>query len=131
LLYHGGSYIYYGDNIQSIKDSGIPISDRTGIIMKYLLQRRHLAPTYTSTRIMPNPSEDSLVIEHIPDFFISGHIHKAVIASYRGVSIICGSCFQSHSAYQEKFGHTPIPGQIPVINLKTRKITLNRMLIFW
>ncbi|MFC1774864.1 metallophosphoesterase [Nanoarchaeota archaeon] len=124
LLYHGMSFTYYCDNVKSIKESGLPISDRTGIIMKYLLQRRHLAPTYTSTRIMPNPDEDCLVIDDVPDFFLSGHIHKAVITSYRGVSIISGSCFQSHSAYQEKFGHTPIPGQVPLINLKTRKVTM-------
>ena len=124
LFYHGFSYVYYGDNVQSIKNSGFPISDRTGIIMKYLLQRRHLAPTYTSTRVLPNPREDCLVIEHIPDFFLSGHIHKAIVTSHRGVSIIVGSCFMGLSAYQEKFGHVPVPGQVPLINLKTRKISM-------
>lgn len=124
LLYHGFSYVYYGDNVQSIKDSGLPISDRTGIIMKYLLQRRHLAPAYTSTRMLPNPKEDCLVIEDIPDFFMSGHIHKAVVTNHRGVSIIVGSCFMSTSSYQEKFGHVAIPGQVPLVNLKTRKITM-------
>jgi DNA polymerase II small subunit len=124
LFYHGFSYVYYCDNVQSIKDSGMEISDRTGIIMKYLLQRRHLAPVYGSTRALPNPDEDCHVIEEIPDFFLSGHIHKAVVTSYRGVQIIVGSCFQGMSSYQEKFGHTPVPGQVPLINLKTRKVSM-------
>jgi DNA polymerase II small subunit len=127
LLYHGFSYTHYCDTIASIKSSGLPISDRTGLIMKYLLQRRHLAPQYASTRVLPNPDEDCLVIDKVPDFFFSGHIHKAVVTNYRGVTLICGSCFQSNSAYQEKFGHTPIPGQVPIINLKTRQV---RMLEF-
>lgn len=124
LFYHGFSYTFYCDTVQSIKDSGLPISDRTGLIMKYLLQRRHLAPTYTSTRMVPNPKEDCMLINEVPDLFISGHIHKAVVTSHRGVNIIVGSCFQTHSAYQEKFGHTPVPGQVPLINLKTRKISM-------
>ncbi|MBD3318586.1 hypothetical protein GF342_01620 [Candidatus Woesearchaeota archaeon] len=124
LFYHGFSYSYYCDQVQSIKDSGLPISDRTGIIMKYLLRRRHLAPSYGSTRAVPNPAQDCLVIQQVPDFFISGHIHKAVVTNYRGVNIICGSCFQSGSAYQEKFGHIPVPGQVPLINLKTRKVSM-------
>lgn len=124
LFYHGFSYVYYGDNVHSIKNSGLAVSDRTGLIMKYLLQRRHLAPTYTSTRILPNPKEDCLVIEHVPDFFLSGHIHKSIITNHRGVSIIVGSCFMGQSVYQEKFGHVPVPGQVPLINLKTRKISM-------
>ncbi len=127
LLYHGFSYTRYCDTVPSIRDSGVPISDRTGLIMKYLLQRRHLAPTYASTQAIPNPKEDCHIITEVPDFFFSGHIHKAIISNYRGVSLVAGSCFQSNSTYQEKFGHTPIPGQVPLINLKTREI---RMLEF-
>ncbi len=126
LLYHGYSYDYYGDVVESIRNSGRHISDRNDLIMKFLLQRRHLAPTYTSTPYLPDPTQDPLVIEKIPDIFLSGHVHKAAIANYRGVQIISGSCWQSKTAFQEKVGHEPEPGRVPIINLKTRQVKMLR-----
>jgi len=124
LIYHGYSYTYYSDNVDSIRMSGRNISDRTDLVMKYLLQRRHLAPSHGSNLYVPDPNKDALVIETVPDFFISGHIHKIAMTHYRGVDIICGSCWQSASTFQEKMGHTPEPCKVPIINLKTRKISI-------
>ncbi len=124
LIYHGYSYSYYADNVDSIRMSGRNMSDRTDLVMKYLLQRRHLAPSHGSNLYIPDPNKDALVIETVPDFFISGHIHKIAMMHYRGVDIICGSCWQSKSTFQEKMGHLPEPCKIPIINLKTRKISI-------
>jgi len=124
LLYHGYSYDDYGEMVPSIKQSGKNVSDRTPLIMKFLLQRRHLAPTHTSTLYIPDPRSDPLVIQDVPDFFISGHIHKAAALLYRGVQIVCGSCWQAKTAFQEKVGHEPEPCKVPVINLQTRDITM-------
>ncbi len=124
LLYHGYSYDFYAENVPSIKNSGRHLSDRTGLIMKYMLQRRHLAPTHATTLYIPDAKTDPLVIETVPDFFISGHLHKSVVATYRGVTIICGSCWQSQTPFQEKVGHVAEPGKVPLINLKTREVKL-------
>ena len=94
--------------------------------MKFLLQRRHLAPHHTSTLYVPDPEKDPLVLEKVPDLFIAGHIHKSNVASYRGIGIISASCFQSKTPYQEKMGHEPDPGRVPVINLKTRAVKIIR-----
>ena len=92
--------------------------------MKFLLQRRHLAPTHTSTLYIPDTAKDPLVIEKIPDFFVSGHIHKATTANYRNITLISGSCWQSKTSFQEKVGHNPEPSRIPIANLKTRKMKI-------
>lgn len=121
LLYHGYSYDYYGDNVESIRMSGRAISDRTELISKFLLQRRHLAPTHESTLTIPDIEKDPLFIETIPDFFITGHIHKSAISAYRGTTIICSSCWEAQTSFQEKFGHVPDLAKVIAINLKTRK----------
>lgn len=126
LVYHGFSFDDYGDIVPSIKNSGKHISDRVPLIMKFLLQRRHLAPQHTSTLYIPDPRYDPLVIEKVPDLFFAGHIHKAGFLHYRGTTLVAGSCFQSRTSYQEKFGHDPEPGVVPVVNLKTRQVSMLR-----
>jgi DNA polymerase II small subunit len=126
LMYHGYSFDDYGEIVPSIKNSGKNISDRTSLIMKFLLQRRHLAPSHTSTLYIPDPEKDPLVLEKVPDIFIGGHIHKSSSASYRGVTIVSGSCFQAKTPFQEKMGHEPDPGRVPLINLQTRAVRIMR-----
>ncbi len=124
LLYHGYSYDYYGNVVESIKNSGRHISDKTDLIMRFLLQRRHLAPTHTSTLYIPDPNKDPLIIEKIPDIFLSGHVHRAAVNTYRNVLIVVGSCFQAKTGFQEKVGHEPTPCHVPTINLQTRQVTI-------
>jgi len=123
LLYHGYGFDDYGEIVSSIRNSGKPLSDRAIPIMKFLLQRRHLAPTYGSTLYIPEAT-DHLVISQVPDMFIAGHEHKAAVASYRGVLLVLGSCWQPKTDFQEKLGHTPEPCVVPIIDLQTRKTTL-------
>ncbi len=120
LLYHGFSYDYYAQNIDSIRLKGgydAPLE-----IMKYLLKRRHLAPTHTSTVYVPDPRKDHLVIEQIPDIFVSGHIHRARAGNYKSVTLIESSCWQGMTKFMEKTGHIPESSKAYVVNLKTRKI---------
>lgn len=124
LLYHGYSYDFYADNVPSIRNSGVGLSDRTHLVMKYLLQKRHLAPVHNSTLYIPDPQKDALIIKLVPDFFISGHIHKSKVSSYRGVKIIVGSCWQAKTDFQEKVGHEPEPCKVPVINLMNKSVKI-------
>ncbi len=122
LLYHGYSFDYYISEVEPIRNNGG--YDRIDLLMKFLLQKRHLAPSYTSTPYVPDITQDCLVIDKIPDFFVSGHVHKAAAANYKGVTLICGSCWQSKTAYQEKVGHIPEPSRVPLVNLQTRQIKM-------
>ncbi len=119
LLYHGGSLIYYADNIPSIRSLGG--QKRSDLIMKFLLQRRHLAPTHGSTLYLPDAEKDYLLIDLVPDFFITGHIHRSSVSEYRGVSMINASCWTETTDDQVKRGLEPLPARVTLINLKTRQ----------
>jgi DNA polymerase II small subunit len=122
LMYHGYSFDYYVPNVNSIRIAGG--YERPDLIMKFLLQRRHLAPSHSSTLYMPDPEKDSLVIERVPDFFVTGHIHYSSVAHYRNVTMICGSCWQARTSFQEKMGHKPQPCRVPIVDLKTRNVKI-------
>ena len=122
LLYHGYSFDYFIAEVDSLRNNGG--YDRADLIMKFLLQRRHLAPTHTSTLYIPDIDKDPLVIDQIPDFFVSGHIHKSVASNYKNITMICSSCWQGKTAYQEKVGHNPEPSRVPIVNLQTREVKI-------
>ncbi len=119
LMYHGYSFDHYVANVDEIRKLGG--YDRPDIIMKFLLRLRHLAPTHASTLFSPEYDHDPLVINRVPDFFITGHIHKTAITNYKGVTLVSGSCWQARTKFQEKVGHHPEPSRVPIVNLKTRK----------
>lgn len=122
LLYHGGSFFYYFNNIQSIRKNGG--ATRSDLVMKYLLQRRHLAPTHTSTLYVPDSNKDPLVIDKIPDFFFSGHIHRSTVNNYRNVTCINASCWVAKTEEQERRGLEPQPGRAFVVNMHTREVKI-------
>ncbi len=126
LLYHGYSFDYYVANVESIRAKGG--YHRADLIMKFLLKRRHLAPSFKSTPYFPGHAEDPLLIKKIPDFFATGHIHYSSIANYKGITMISGSCWQGKTSFQEKLGHEPEPARVPLINLKTREIKVLRFM---
>ncbi len=122
LVYHGFSFDYFIANVESIRNQGG--YDRADLMMKFLLQKRHLAPTHKSTLYIPDAKRDPLVISNVPDFFLTGHIHKSSVSTYRNVTMICGSCWQSKTAFQEKVGHHPEPCRVPIISLQTREVKI-------
>lgn len=124
LMYHGYSFTHYADVVESIRMKGGV--DRADLIMKFLLQRRHLAPSHTSNLFIPDESKDSLVINKVPDFFLTGHLHKSVVANYRNTTMICGSCWQAKTEFMEKVGVHPEPAKVPIVNLQTREVKVLR-----
>ena len=122
LIYHGYSFDHYVANVDSIRLNGG--YERADLIMRFLLRSRHLAPTHTSTLINPTPDYDALFIDPVPDFFITGHIHRTAISSYKSTTLVNSSCWQSMTSFQERLGHNPQPARLPLINLKTRNATI-------
>lgn len=122
MMYHGYSFDYYVSQVDSLRNQGG--YDRADLIMKFLLKRRHLAPSHLSTQYIPDTKKDPLIIETVPDILISGHIHKTSTANYRNTTLICGSCWQGKTIFQEKVGHNPEPSRVPIINLQTREIKI-------
>ncbi len=124
LMYHGYSFDYFVANVDSIRNKGG--YDRGDLIMKFLLKKRHLAPTHTATLYIPDTTQDPLVIKKVPDLFFTGHIHKSIVANYKNTTMVCGSCWQSKTSFQERVGHNPEPSRVPIINLKTREVKVLR-----
>ena len=118
LLYHGFSFPYYADNVKSIKSKGGIL--RPDLIMEFLLKRRNLAPTYASSLVDPLMVEH-LIIDKVPDFFCSGHIHRVSVSQYKNITCINSSCWVTQTRDMERRGIIPDPAKIIVVNLKTRE----------
>lgn len=117
--------MYHGAGLDSIIDS-IPRLRKTGytnphLAMAYLLQKRHLVPSYgEKTRIYPD-REDFMVIERLPNVFHSGHVHSVGIGNHHGVRVINSGTFQSQTSFQLKIGHHPTPAKVVYMDLQSGK----------
>lgn len=89
--------------------------------MKEMMQRRHVLPVYGLRTPIAPEHKDYLVIESVPDVFITGHVHAAGLDNYRGTTLINASCWQSQTAYQKMHGFMPEPSKVPVIELDSGK----------
>jgi len=96
--------------------------ERPDEAMKFLLQCRHLAPTYGSRTLIASEPIDHLVIEDEPDIFHAGHVHMMSYSNYRGTLIVNSGAWQEQTEYQREMGHTPNPGIIPIVNLQSFEV---------
>ena len=122
LMYHGASFHYYIDSIDSLRQNNA--RDNPTEELKFLLKKRHLAPSHSSTLYIPYKDKDPLIIEKVPDIFVSGEMHRSSLMNYNNVSLINCSCWQGKTDYQEKTGNNPDPCRVPIMNLKTREIKI-------
>jgi len=122
MIYHGGSIFYYADKIQFLREKGGAKTPEE--VVKYLLEKRHLAPSHGSTLYIPDSQQDPLVIKNMPDFFITGHTHKLSVSNYKGCTIVSCGCWVEMSDYQEKLGMFPDIGKCTLVNTKTRKVKI-------
>ena len=91
-----------------------------------MLKSRILAPEYgASTPLAPDQS-DYMVIDEIPDIFVTGHVHTYARLNYRGITVINASTWQSQTEYQKMNNFKPVPGIATVVELDTGKIIEKR-----
>jgi len=121
FLYHGYSLDYYAGDVEELRLAGA--FKKPSIVIPFLLKKRHLAPTHSSTLYFPNEIDPLLMME-APDIFVSAHMHKSAVSNYNKITTICCSCWQSKTSFQEKCGHEPDLCKVPIINLKTNKINI-------
>ena len=121
LSYHGFSFPYYANTIPSLI-SGDAINSPSKI-MRYLLKNHHLAPTHSSTQHFPS-EKDGLLIDEIPDIFVSGHLHKSGVEYHNNILVISNSCWEYLTPFQEKLGNKPDFCKVPLFNLKTRQVKI-------
>ena len=117
LIYHGTSL----DMIMSSLSGCSYSKPETGMI-EYLI-RRNLVPSYGKSGIVPE-NKDYLFIDKVPDVFHCGHVHTNGFALYHGVNIINSGTWQGKTEYQEKLGHQPTPGIVPIMNLQNHEVSM-------
>jgi DNA polymerase II small subunit len=118
LSYHGQSLLDYATNIQHLKYNE-PVE-----IMKVMLRKHHLAPTYGGYTPLAPEHFDYMVIDKIPDIFVTGHVHLAQISDYRGVTLINASSWQAQTSYQKMLNFVPDSAKMPIVDLKTGNVTM-------
>lgn len=123
LMYHGYSFDNHVDAIKDLRENAYEEPCRC---MVDLIKRRHLAPTYSSNLISPE-KKDYLVIENIPDIFVMGHTHAFDVSNYKGINLISAGTMQGQTDFQKRMGHKPDPGEIAMVNLKTRDVKVKKI----
>jgi len=115
LIYHGRSF---DDWIQAIP--GLSYAKPLEV-MRDMLRRRHLAPIYGERTAIAPEERDYMVIEEVPDIFVTGHVHHAGVGDYRGVVMINSSAWQSQTSFQKMHNQEPDPCKAFMIHLGTGK----------
>jgi len=113
LAYHGRSMDDFAGNIPNMSQM------RPGEIMKEMLRRRHLAPTYGDRTALAPEQKDYLVIDRVPDIFVTGHVHRCAVGEYRGIKMINASAWQGQTGYQRMRNQVPEPARVPLVDLGT------------
>lgn len=116
LMYHGYSFTSIINSITPLRGKAMTQPE---LVMRELLRKRHLAPSYGSTIILPD-SSDRLVIDRTPDIFHTGDLHSFGLDTYKNVTMVSSSTFQDQTAFMDRVGHIANPGKVTVINLQTR-----------
>ena len=112
LLYHGQSIQDFATYIPGMNQN------EPTRIMKEMMKRRHMAPIYGGISSLAPEKEDYMVIDLIPDIFVTGHVHVTSVESYRNVLLINASAWQSQTEYQKMMNFMPDPAKAIVVNFK-------------
>lgn len=118
LMYHGASI---HSMVPHIKDSTY---EKPGKTIQEWLKRRHLHPVYGEKPPICPEKKDYMVIERVPDILHAGDVHKNDYVTYRGVLGVNSGTWQDITPFQIKQGHHPTPCILPIVNLKTGKLSV-------
>ena len=119
LAYHGRSM---DDFVSQLPNASY---EKPLDIMKAMLQKRHLAPVYGGKTPISPEKEDFLVIDSIPDIFVTGHVHATGVEGYRGIKLVNASTWQGQTEYQKMRNIQPDPCKTIVVNLGTGESWIN------
>jgi DNA polymerase II small subunit len=117
LSYHGQSLLDFATNIQSIN------YNQPTEAMKLMLRKRHLAPVYGGYTPLAPEHSDYMIIDQVPQIFVTGHVHTSFITQYRGVTLINASSWQSQTSYQKMLNFIPDSAKLPIVDLQSGNAT--------
>jgi DNA polymerase II small subunit len=113
LAYHGRSFDDFIANSRHLTYAN-PLDT-----MKEMLRRRHLAPIYGERTALAPEQKDYLVVDRVPNIFVTGHVHKCATADYKGIKLINASAWQSQTSFQRMHNLVPDPAKVPMVHLGT------------
>lgn len=85
--------------------------------LKEMLKSRHYGPTYGMRNQLAPEEQDLLIIEDVPDIFVSGHVHRFDMDTYKGVQLVEGSTWQSQTPFQKMMNFKPQPAMMGAVEL--------------
>jgi len=97
--------------------------------MEEMLKRRHLSPIYGGKTALAPEKKDYLVIERVPDIFVSGHVHGADHRPYKDIRMINASAWQSQTSFQKMHNFNPKPAIMPLVHLGTGECIMKDFMI--
>lgn len=117
LVYHGRSF----DDIVKF----VPEATYTNPIlpMKEMLLRRHLVPIYGERTPIAPEHRDNLLIDRLPDIFVTGHVHTSGCERYSDMLLINASAWQAQTSFQRTLNFNPDPCKAYKVNLNTLRPT--------
>jgi len=118
LSYHGKSF---DDLVNGIK--GLSYSQPLKA-MEEMLKRRHLAPSYGGKTPFAPERKDYMVIDEVPDIFVTGHVHGAGVSFYNGIRLINASTWQDQTSFQKMHNFVPDPAKLVLAHLGTGKMSV-------
>lgn len=92
-------------------------------VMKRMLAMRHLCPTYGLKTPLASLPRDGLVVDPLPDIFVTGHTHTFGAEWWRGVLLLNASTWQGETDYQRMRNIRPVPGRATVVDLSQGAVT--------
>jgi DNA polymerase II small subunit len=117
LSYHGCSLMDFATSVQGLEHHD-PLP-----IMEEILKCRHLAPIYGQSTPLAPEHKDYMVIDTIPELFVTGHVHTFETKTYRGVNMMNCSTWQGQTDYQKMLNFKPNPAMLPIFDLQHLKMT--------
>jgi DNA polymerase II small subunit len=116
---HGVQILAYHGRSMDDFVSGLPgmAYDRPLDAMKEMLRRRHMAPIYGGKTPIAPEAKDHLIIDPLPDIFVTGHVHGLGTEDYRGIRLVNSSTWQAQTSYQRMHNIDPRPGRVVTVSL--------------
>lgn len=122
LIYHGAALHGIYTEIKSA------VMDKPDTAMVEILKRRDLMPQYGHRQTFVPIEKNLMVIEEVPDIFITADVHHHAYSKYKHVHLIAASCWQEMTDFQKELGHIPTVSKALLFNLKTEEILIKDFL---
>lgn len=121
LRLHGVTVLmYHGRSIDDLVTACPGVTYRNPLnAMRLMMDMRHLAPIYGGKTPISPGTMDHMVIDIVPDVFLTGHVHSWGVENYRGTILVNGSTWQSQTDYQRLMNFDPLPARATLMDLST------------